>query len=69
MNATAIEYIWQAIQESERSDELQFMNARGPVDADPPDRIRRAVSRLRRSGLIRYKRIATLCQCVTCLLL
>jgi hypothetical protein len=26
MNATAIEYIWQAIQESERSDELQFMD-------------------------------------------
>jgi hypothetical protein len=25
MNATAIEYIWQAIQESERSDELQFV--------------------------------------------
>ncbi len=26
MNATAIEYIWQVIQESERSDELQFMD-------------------------------------------
>jgi hypothetical protein len=26
MNATAIEYIWQAIQESERSDELPFMD-------------------------------------------
>jgi hypothetical protein len=27
MNATAIDYIWKAIQESEQSDELQFMNA------------------------------------------
>jgi hypothetical protein len=26
MNATAIEYIWQAILESERSDELQFLD-------------------------------------------
>ena len=26
MNAVAIQYIWQAIQESERSDELQFMD-------------------------------------------
>ena len=26
MNAAAIEYIWKAIQESERSDELQFMD-------------------------------------------
>jgi len=27
MTTAAIEYIWKAIQESERSDELQFMNA------------------------------------------
>ena len=26
MNAVAIQHIWQAIQESERSDELQFMD-------------------------------------------
>ena len=26
MNAAAIEYIWKAIQESERSDELQFLD-------------------------------------------
>ncbi len=26
MNVAAIEYIWKAIQESERSDELQFMD-------------------------------------------
>ncbi len=26
MNPVAIQYIWQAIQESERSDELQFMD-------------------------------------------
>jgi hypothetical protein len=26
MNAAAIDYIWKAIQESERSDELQFMD-------------------------------------------
>ena len=27
MNAVAIEYIWQAIQESERSDDLPFIDA------------------------------------------
>jgi hypothetical protein len=27
MNATAIEYIWKAIQESERSDDLPFIDA------------------------------------------
>jgi hypothetical protein len=27
MNAAAIDYVWKAIQESERSDKLQFMNA------------------------------------------
>ena len=26
MNAVAMQYIWQAIQESERSDEIQFMD-------------------------------------------
>lgn len=31
MNAAAIEYIWKAIQESERSDELQFMAHEVPI--------------------------------------
>jgi hypothetical protein len=31
MNAVAIQYIWQAIQESERSDELQFMNCEAVI--------------------------------------
>ena len=38
MNAAAIEYIWQAIQESERSDELQFMDALNRLSQQRPDR-------------------------------
>ena len=38
MNATAIEYIWQAIQESERSDELPFMDALTRLSQPHPDR-------------------------------
>jgi len=44
MNAAAIEYIWKAILESERSDELQFMSDELLVKAEatrlmpqPPD--------------------------------
>ena len=42
MTTAAIEYIWKAIQESERSDELQFMSAEArwmlPARSDMPGR-------------------------------
>ena len=42
MNATAIEYIWKAIQESERSDDLTFIDAMArkmpPARLDMPRR-------------------------------
>ncbi len=31
MNATAIDYVWQVIRESERSDELRFWNDEKPI--------------------------------------
>jgi hypothetical protein len=42
MNAAAIDYVWKAIQESERSDKLQFMNAEArwmlPARSETPGR-------------------------------
>ena len=42
MNATAIEYIWNAIRESERSDDLTFIDAMArkmpPARSDMPGR-------------------------------
>ena len=42
MNAVAIQYIWQAIQESERSDDLPFIDAMArwmsPARSDKPGR-------------------------------
>jgi hypothetical protein len=38
MNAVAIQYIWQAIQESERSDDLPFIDALNRLSQQWPDR-------------------------------
>lgn len=38
MNAVAIQYIWEAIQESERSDDLPFVDAVTRATRQRPDR-------------------------------
>jgi hypothetical protein len=38
MNATAIQYIWQAIRESERSDDLSFIDTLDRLSQLQPDR-------------------------------
>ena len=64
MNAAAIEYIWKAIQESERSDEFQFMDDEmlirtaatrlTPQPPDQPDHRDRAAADARRPSADDY---------------
>ncbi len=51
MNAAAIEYIWQAIRESERSDEIQFMDDELLIKAE--------AARLAQPGRVQSGAVAT----------